>query len=448
MWNGNLACLGFRDAALWRESMETTSIRPVPGARTSLALLLIINLFCYMDRYILAAVIPDIKAAFLTGVADANAKAGLLTTAFLLSYMLAAPIFGWLADRYSRWLIIAFSVGLWSLASGASGLATGFMMLLITRVFLGIGEAGYGPAAPTIISDFYPVERRGAVLAWFFMAIPVGSALGYALGGLATKMLDWRWAFYLVVPPGLLLAGICFFMKDPRRAKVGDEKAEKRSAWEDYRRLARIPSLVTNVLAQAAMTFAIGGLSVWAPTYLYEDRGVPKDQASLIFGGILAGTGLISTLLGGWLGDRLRSKVAGAYFLVSGCGMLLAFPATVLMLYVPRDQPIIYVWVCIATAMFFLFLNIGPSNTALANVTPPTMRASAFALNILFIHLLGDVPSPWLMGLIKDRTGDWKYPFLAVSTVMLLAGIIWLCSMKALARDTAAIAAREAAPVR
>ncbi|HEX8371773.1 MAG TPA: MFS transporter [Chthoniobacterales bacterium] len=412
----------------------------LPGARKSLALLLAINLFCYLDRYILAAVIPDIKETFLAGEPDANSKAGLLTTAFLLSYMLTAPLFGWLADRYSRWMIIGFSVALWSLACGASGLATGFVMLLLTRVFLGVGEAGYGPAAPTIISDFYPVEKRGQVLAWFFMAIPVGSALGYAFGGLMSGWLGWRWAFYLVVPPGILLALLCFFMKEPRRESASSDAPKP--GWEDYKKLLRIPSLVTNILAQAAMTFAIGGLSVWAPTYLYEDRGVPKDQASLIFGGILAGTGLVSTLLGGWLGDKLRPRYPGSYFLVSGCGMLLAFPATIIMLYVPMP----YAWIFIALAMFFLFLNIGPSNTAIANVTPPSMRATAFAANILLIHLLGDVPSPYLMGLIKDRgwllglvegrQGTWADSFTAVSLVMLVAGVVWICSQKSLVRDT------------
>src|SRR5450432_546847 len=125
--------------------MNETTAHQQSEARRALALLLGINLCCYLDRYILASIIPAIKTEFLAGDPNANSKAGLLTTAFLVSYMLTAPVFGWLADRYSRWLIIGLSVGLWSLASGASGLAGGFMALLCTRVFLGIGEAGYGP---------------------------------------------------------------------------------------------------------------------------------------------------------------------------------------------------------------------------------------------------------------------------------------------------------------
>ena len=411
-----------------QDDSQARSVAPrTPGARPALALLLVINLFCYLDRYILASIIPAIKHDFLLNDPNANGKAGLLTTAFIIIYMITAPIFGWMADRYSRWMIIGISVGLWSIASGATGLATSFGMLLATRVFLGIGEAGYGPAAPTIISDFYPLEKRGQVLSWFFMAIPVGSALGYALGGKINAILGWRWAFFLVLPPGLILAALCFFMREPTRESAHRPKP----TWDDYRGLIRIPSLITNILAQAALTFAIGGLSVWAPTYISEARGQPLARTDLIFGGILVVAGFISTLLGGWLGDALRPRFPGSYFIVSGWGMILGFPCTIAMLYVPFPAA----WVFVFLAIFFLFMNTGPSNTALANVTPAPMRATAFALNILVIHLLGDAFSPPLIGFIKDH-GSWNAAFFTVSTVMLVAGIVWLCSSQALVRDT------------
>src|SRR5438105_13801891 len=190
------------------------------GAATALTLLLAINLFNYIDRYVLASVLPTLKQECLAGDPSQNGKAGLWTTAFLISYMFTAPIFGWLADRFSRWILIGTSVALWSLASGWSGLATSFGVLLCTRLFVGIGEAGYGPAAPTVIADLYPVKTRGRVLAWFFLAIAVRSALGYAFGGKISDLLSWRWAFYLVVPPGLFLAAFCFFMREPRANNV------------------------------------------------------------------------------------------------------------------------------------------------------------------------------------------------------------------------------------
>src|SRR4051812_48040176 len=180
---------------------ESSEVPSRQGARFSLALLLLINLFNYIDRYVLAAVEPRIAKQFF-GADDPGAlkKTGSLATAFILSYMIAAPIFGWLADRMSRWVLVGIGVTLWSLASGASGLAMTFTMLLITRLFVGIGEAGYGPAAPTIISDLYPIERRGQKLAWFYMAIPVGSALGYMWGGQMQQWMNWRWAVFTVVP--------------------------------------------------------------------------------------------------------------------------------------------------------------------------------------------------------------------------------------------------------
>jgi MFS family permease len=414
--------------------LRTLSFEFWSGPRGSLGLLLAVNLLCYLDRYILAAIVPALKTAFLAGDADANGKAGLLGSAFLVSYMLTAPVFGWLADRYSRWKLIAVSVALWSLASGASGLALTFLALLATRVFLGIGEAGYGPAAPTIISDLYPLEKRGRVLALFYMAIPVGSALGYMFGGWINGIpaLGWRWAFFLVAPPGLLLAALCALRKDPRHSKAAKPFQPVQLA--DYRKLFEISSLRSNILAQTAMTFAIGGLSFWVPTYISEARGIALDRANFCFGLIVVVAGLSSTLLGGWLGDKLRARFPGAYFLVSGTGMLLGFPATIAMLYAPFPAA----WVLIFAAVFFLFLNTGPSNTAIANVTPPGMRASAFALNILVIHALGDVLSPPLIGWIKDRF-SWNASFFTISTVMLLAGVIWLANMKALVRDTAAV---------
>ena len=250
----------------------------VPGARLALGLLLAINLINYIDRYILAAVEDQIQRDFRID----RGETGLLATAFLVSYMCLAPVFGWLAGRYSRWMLVGIGVLLWSLASGATGLATGIGIMLATRVFVGVGEAAYGPVAPTIIADFYPIERRGQVLAWFYVAIPVGSALGYMLGGQVLHMgLTWHWAFFIVVPPGLVLGVWALLMREPLREDVAaarrrgavvgglpEQSAEvqpKPAKFHDYKQLLRIPSYVYNTAGMAAMTFAAGGLSFWIP---------------------------------------------------------------------------------------------------------------------------------------------------------------------------------------
>ena len=416
----------------------------LPAAWRALALLLAINLFNYIDRQILAAVEPMLRLEFFgADDADAKAKTGALATAFLLSYMFLAPVFGWLADRISRWVLVGMSVALWSLASGWSGLAGSFAALLITRMFVGVGEAGFGPAAPTILSDLFSVEKRGRVMSLFYIAIPVGSALGYVFGGWAAGHLGWRWAFYLVVPPGLALAAVCFFMRDPRESRPA--VAARKASIHDYLGLLKIPSFVLNTAAMTAMTFAIGGIAFWIPSYIYEVRGaefmpppmVPDlkllAEINTTFGIITVAAGLLGTILGGWLGDKLRARFGGAYFLVSGIAILCAFPATVGMLRVPFP----YAWGMIFLAVFFLFFNTGPANTALANVTSSSVRSTAFALNIFVIHAFGDAISPPLIGWIAGRT-SMDTAFYVMSLVMVVASAFWLIGARYLARDTAA----------
>ncbi|MEY2492170.1 MAG: transporter, Spinster family, sphingosine-phosphate transporter [Verrucomicrobiota bacterium] len=402
------------------------------GARTALTLLMSINLFNYIDRQVLSAVEPEIRATFFRPD-DPNAMAmtGTLATAFLVTYMLAAPALGWLADRFSRWLIIGCAVVLWSLASGASGLAMTFIMLLLTRIFVGIGEGGYGPAAPTILADLFPLTIRGRVMAAFCAAIPVGSALGYVLGGTINVHLGWRWAFYLVTPPGLLLGLFCFFQRDPRTRK-GERSLQKRANLEDYVRLAKTRSFVFNTFAQTTMTFALGGIAFWMPAYL-QFRQQPASSRILL-GAITVVAGLISTIVGGVLGDRLRIRVPGSYFLVSGIGMLIAFPLFLGMLYAPFPAA----WVLFSGAVFFVFLNTGPSNTALANVSLPSVRATAFAMNILMVHALGDAISPPVIGVIAGHS-NMNAGFVLVSAMMLISGLLWLAGMKSLPADTEAV---------
>ena len=436
---------------------ETTTPVPATTAATarnaglSLALLLAINLFNYIDRYILAAVEPEIRKTFFpeaggaaaTSARDemmaAMAKTGSLATAFLVSYMVAAPILSSLAGRLNRWIMVGLAVAIWSLATGASGLAGTFAALILARCFVGIGEAGYGPVAPSMIADLYPVEKRGAKLAWFYMAIPVGSALGYVIGGAASNQWGWRSPFFLMVPPGLLLAAICFFMRrtsgahPPARAepKASNEASKSRNPLRVYLEVLRNRSYVLNTAAMTAMTFAIGGFSFWMPAYLADDRQAGGlARVNLYFGGITVVAGLTSTLAGGWLGDRLRRHTGGSYFLVSGAGMLLSTIFIVLVMYTPFP----YAWAWLFCAVFFLFFNTGPSNTALANVTPAPLRSSAFALNILLIHALGDAISPPLLGAVIGKF-SWNAALYVVCGMMVLAATLWFAGAPFLKRD-------------
>jgi MFS family permease len=410
------------------------------SARFALGLLLTINLFNYIDRYVLAAVESKIGSELLKHDPHQKAKLGTLATAFIVSYMVTAPIFGWLADRMSRWLLVGLGVMLWSLASGASGLATSFTMLLMTRLFVGVGEAGYGPAAPTLIADLFPVQKRGSVMAWFYMAIPVGSALGYMLGGKMESLAGWRWAFYVVVPPGLLMGVLSFMMRDPPRGLADAallRESAHRPGLREYLQLAKIKSYVLDCAGMTAMTFAIGGISFWMPRYISEYRGAGNlDHVTFVFGAITAIAGITATLSGGMAGDALRPRFGGSYFLVSAAGIFIACPAVVAMMYLPFPAA----WVAVFVAEFFLFFNTGPSNTILANVTPPSVRATAFALNIFLIHALGDAISPPVLGAIADRS-SWEMAFYVVVGAMVLAAALWSWGAGYLAGDTARVTA-------
>jgi MFS family permease len=443
------------DAAAPTSSKSGGPDAPLPGARAALVVLLLINLFNYIDRQVLAANLTPIEAQLLPKNDPANKEwLGNLAMAFMVSYMVFAPLFAWLAGRFHRWKLVGVGVILWSLASGASGLAgsfhagsvgaTGFHafvgtfgFLLVTRCFVGIGEAAYGPVAPTVISDLYPVKVRGSVLAWFYAAIPVGSALGYTFGGL----LGWPYAFYWVVPPGILLGLWCFFMPEPPVGQADPGAVVSRPVrLRDYLVLLRTPSYVFVTLGMAAMTFALGGIGHFMPDYIHSYKGVPDlAHVNFVFGLIVVVAGLAATRLGGYVGDRLRPRFPGSYFLVSAVAMFLGFPLFVAVIYAPFP----WGWALIFLACFCLFFNTGPTNTILANVTHPAVRAQAFAVNIFVIHLLGDAVSPTIIGRIAR---DWHYPdgtpnmdagFLAVSGMVLVGGVLWLAGTPFLARDTA-----------
>lgn len=441
---------------------------PLPGAGSALALLLLINLFNYIDRYVLAAVVGPVKKTFFVqgggagndaltaivvwfqnriGVKPEDALLGLLAMAFMVVYMVGASVFARLAERRSRWALVGIGVILWSLASGASGLAATFLLLLITRCCVGIGEAAYGPVAPTMISDLYPVRIRGQVLAWFYVAIPVGSALGYILGGwvahsgigdwgmawFGVRHESWRWAFFLVTVPGLVLGAWSLFMREPPRGQADLARPTGPGAvpWRNYLILLRTPSYTLCTFGMAAMTFAVGGIAFWMPYYLESRPGAPENS-TVIFGAITAAAGLAATLLGGMAGDRLRARFPGSYFLVSGAAMLLGFPIFLVTL----RSPFPWIWPLIFLTCFCLFFNTGPTNTILANVTHPSMRAVGFALNIFVIHALGDVISPVIIGFLNDLFHDMNESFIVVSLTFLAAGVLWMLGARHLQRDT------------
>jgi MFS transporter, Spinster family, sphingosine-1-phosphate transporter len=406
----------------------------VTSSSRLLWLLFAVNLFNYIDRQILFAVFPAIK----TDLQLSDMQLGLLASAFMWVYLSAAPVFGLLADRRSRPRLMGLGVGIWSVATALSGMVRSYGQLLAGRALVGVGEASYGSVAPAMLSDAFEPARRGRALAVFSMAIPVGSALGYLLGGAFEQTLGWRTAFFIVGIPGLWLAWTVGRLPDVVRGGLdGSGSASAAVApprVSDYLDLLRTRSYLLNCLAMTAMTFAVGGLAAWVPTYLVRVRGMELAEANLVFGLLTLVSGLGGTMVGGWLGDRLLRRLPTAYFLVSGVGLALSVPcaAAVILLH---DRT--WVLAAIFLAEVFIFLNTGPLNAIIANVSRPEVRATAYAVNIFIIHALGDAISPAVVGAVSDRVG-LSTAFWVAPGALLLAALFCFWGMRTYAADARA----------
>ena len=402
----------------------------------ALSVLTLVNLLNYLDRYVVSGIVPDLKAPPL-GLSDS--QIGLLTTAFMLVYMVAAPIFGALGDRGSRTRPIAVGVFLWSIATLVSGFATSYAHLLGARAIVGIGEAAYVSIAPALLADSFSRAQRGRVLSVFNMAIPVGAALGYIVGGLMSHHFSWRAAFFVAGAPGLLLAILVLRVKDPPRGSQDESEGEGHttpppspasSPIAVYLGLLKRAPYMLVVLGYAAYTFALGGLAVWMPNFLERVHNIPAVQATTSFGAIVVVTGFLGTFVGGWLGDYWVKSSRQAYLWMSGVITLVAAPLTFVALTAASSS--VY-YPAIIAAELLLFMSTGPINSAIANMVSPTERASAFALSMFVIHLLGDVPSPTLIGWLSDLSSLGK-AVLIVPAAIVISGIVWLISARVSAK--------------
>lgn len=412
------------------------------------ALLTGLNFLNYLDRFIVAAVLPRIQAELDLN----NFEGGLLATVFLLGYFVTSPLFGKLGDRVSRKKLIAFGVLTWSAATIASGFASSLTTLILARVAVGVGEASYATLAPTIIDDISPPDKKGKMLAIFFLAVPVGSALGYLLGGYIQGVWGWRAAFFVGGGPGIVLALLCLAIHEPVRTHLSDAKAKLS---ETIASLFRIPLYRRAVLGYCAHTAAIGAFAFWAPKFLserfYPDLVQPPPtqavadaviafarpwwhdwdlgafvhnltasgvlkSANFWFGLTTVVAGAIGTVVGGRMADRAvrglpaipagadhthsaNLLAANAQLKVCAIGVAIAFPMTALAFFLPKAWMFFAIAGC---AEMGLFLSTAPINAIMLRTAPVFLRASAMAAAIFAIHLLGDLWSPSLVGLFLD----------------------------------------------
>ena len=381
------------------ESKISTPKPRISAARTAgmaLFLLTALNFFNFIDRYILPGVQPLVQREF--GVNDA--QLGLLTTVFFFTYMIVAPLTGWLGDRFPRRPLIVGGALLWSLATLFTAFVHSYQTLLIRHAMVGIGEATFSIFAPAMLSDFYPEADRNRILSIFYITIPLGGAFGYLTGGILGQRFGWRMPFYVAALPGVFIAlAFYFFVREPQRGSA-DSLAPTFNR-TTVSGLFRNPAFWTATLGLAMWTFAVGGISTWLPTFLVRFGSMSVAMAGTVAGGLTVVDGLLGTIFGGWLAHRWLRTNHRALYLISAWGSVLAIPAAALVFFGPPS-----VFILGATlAEFFLFLGTGPLNAAIVNSVAAPIRATAISLNLLVIHALGDAFSPHLIGRVSDASG-------------------------------------------
>lgn len=378
----------------------------------ALFVLTALNFVNYIDRSVLFAVQPLVQAEFHRS----DTQFGLLTSAFIWCYMCTAPFIGPLADRFDRRRIMLVGAIIWSSATLLTAVTNNFETLFFRHLIVGIGEATFVTIAPSFISDMYPEHKRGRIMSIFNAALPVGYAMGYIVGGRVGQAFGWRHAFLIASIPGFVLALLMFTLKEPERGAQDHikETTERGTVFG----LARNGAFWSATLGVAMMTFATGGMSVWMPTFLVRVRHVSLAEASTTFGTFTLAAGFLATILGGWLGDTLLRYTKGAYYLVSGIGMVLAVPS--IYLAVTFTGRLMYP--AIFAAIFFVLLNTAPLNAAVVNSVSARIRATALSVNVFVLHLLGDAFSPTLMGHISDQS-NLRLSFLAVTVAVALSAI-------------------------
>jgi MFS family permease len=398
--------------------VQKPSLTP-SGARFAVIVLTAMNLLNYIDRYVPSAV----KDLFKRELHFSDTQTSLPLTAFVIVYMLTSPLFGTLADRWSRKALIAAGVALWSLATAGAALATGFVSFLLARALVGVGEAAYATISPSLISDYFPAERRNRILTLFYVAIPVGAALGFTLGGIVGNAYGWRAAFLVCGLPGLLAAGLALAIREPPRGGFDPEVLAAVPGWpEALRRLRSTAPYVIAVAGYVAVTWAGGGMADWFAPFLHRYRGMNVAEAGSLTGAATVVGGLAGTLTGGLLADWLKKRSSSPYLMLSCISMIPAAGFAVVAL---TAHGRLVIGLAILLANFFMWFYNGPINAIIVNAVPAAMRARAVSMSILSIHLLGDAISPTMIAGISDRTGNLMNGMALIPVMMLVGSGIW-----------------------
>ncbi len=387
----------------------------VAGATTALVLLTALNFVNYIDRYILPGVQEQIKHEFHLS----DEHIGTLTFWFMIAYMFTSPITGWLGDRFPRKPMIVIAAIFWSGINFLTATVHSYDSLNIRHAALGVGEASFGIFAPALLADFYPEDQRNRVMTIFNVAIPVGAALGYLVGGTVGEHFGWRMSFIVSAVPGVIIALlIAFFMKEPARgaSQLDKAKLEKGTVLS----LLKNKAYLASILGYAAVTFSLGGISWWMPSFLQRVDGRSQSSAAYIMGAITVVTGLGGTITGGAIAQRWSRTNSRALYLVPALSSALAVPPSLLCFFGPHSLTLYG----LGAAIFLIFLGTGPVNAATLNAVRPEVRATAMAGQLFIIHALGDAISPRIIGAVSDRS-NLSIGLGSTLITMLLAAVIF-----------------------
>ncbi len=385
-------------------------------ARSALLLLTALNFLNYVDRYVL----PAVQVPLEREIPMTNEQYGLLFSSFFIFYSIAAIPVGMLADRYPRRVIIAAGGLVWSGATLLTAFTYDYTSLFVRHLVVGIGEASFATIAPAFLSDMYGEEERGKVLAIFNTALPVGMAVGTILGSTLSVRYGWRAPFYVSALPGFIVSLLIFMVPEPQRGAA--DHSLKTAGKQHILGLFKNGAFLTASLGMAMLTFCESGLQTFVIKFLVQVRGVAQGTAGTVFGLMSLFNGIVPVLIGGWYADRLLRRRSDAHYLISSLAMGLAIPTMVLTIYVAGPT----MWPGMFVTEFVLFMNTGPLNAAVVNSVAAPIRATALAVNIFLIHMLGDVPAPAIMGRIADATSMPMAFAVAIAACGVSAAVLWM----------------------
>ena len=390
----------------------------------ALALLTIVSVLNYLDRTLIYILFAPIKQE----MSFSDFELALLgTTSFVIFFTALGVPFGRLADRSSRKNMIAAGLAVWSLFSGLTGFANGFWSLFFCRVMVGVGEATLGPAALSLLSDYFPPRMRASVQSVYACGITIGAGLAFFLGGWFGMRYGWRWAFFFLGFPGLFFAVLVFLLKEPKRGRT--EVIAPNYSRDDWKRLLQSRPLRYHCAGYALFAVAANSLSIWGPTFFTRAHGY-----SLLTLGIVAGItsltfGIAGTLLGGFLSDRLRRFGPGGRMQLGVVASLLAIPFWIVLLF-SSSVP----WLLVAQAILLALslMWIAPSMADVHEITGPHLRGLGVGLFLCLVHIVSyGIGSP-LIGKLNDllgaatNPGVMRYGFLVSPISCMLAAIfLW-----------------------